>query len=126
MTTSGGFWEAAGTFAAVIVPLVSVPLTVLTFYLRSLRESQDARISEVRERLQASEQRLADCREGLCDIQRNYVTKEDWLRELLAVRRRLEALSDAVARCRTLAESHGAGGPARARDPDTDGRGEVG
>jgi hypothetical protein len=107
MATDGGFWESAGTMAAVVVPLVSVPLTVLTFHLRSLRESQDARIAEIRERLQANEQRLADCRSGLCDVQRNYVTKEDWLRELLAARRRLEDLTEAVVRCRTVVETMG-------------------
>ena len=32
--------EAAGPLLAVLTPLVAVPLTVITFYLRSLREHQ--------------------------------------------------------------------------------------
>lgn len=47
MTSTSG-WESTAVLVAVLAPLVGIPLTALTFYLRSLREQQAQWFSEDR------------------------------------------------------------------------------
>jgi len=103
------FWELAGTFLTVLTPLVAVPLTVITFHLRSLGAHQTARHAELLRRCEAAEGLIADLRRTVAEFQRDYTTKEEWLRECLHARRLLEQLSETTVRLETTLSGMGPG-----------------
>jgi hypothetical protein len=93
--------EAGDIFAAVLAvaaPLVAVPLTVITFYLRSLREHQLTAQSQLERRVEACENLAAGLQRSLAERDRDFATKEEWLRETMYARRMLDDLREAVAR----------------------------
>jgi len=96
------FWESAATFLTVLTPLVAVPLTVLTFYLRSLREQQLAAHRELVRRIDDLESQTVELRGGLSDVARDFTTKEEWLRECMLARRSIEQLREAAVRMETM------------------------
>ena len=95
------FWEMSGTFLTVLTPLVAVPLTVITFYLRSIREHQMTWHSEWARRFEAVETSAAELRRTAGEFERDYATKEEWLRECMHARRKLEQLGETVVRLET-------------------------
>ncbi|GJM23589.1 MAG: hypothetical protein DHS20C16_00040 [Phycisphaerae bacterium] len=94
-----------GAGLAVVAPLVGVPLTVMTFYLKGLREQQAGRFSDLAERLSATGEELRRAVEDIGQIRRDFATKEEWLRETMWARGRIETLSAAVMRAETELES---------------------
>lgn len=96
--TTPGFLDTVIPLLTVVGPLVGVPLTVITFYLRSLREHQVSWHGETTRRLSAVEAGLGELRRSLDDFERNYTTKEEWLRECLHARRVLERVTEATVR----------------------------
>lgn len=96
-----------GAGLAVVAPLVGVPLTVMTFYLKGLREQQAGRISDLAERVNTAGEELRRVVEDVAQIQRGFATKEEWLRETMWARGRIESLSAAVMRAETELESQG-------------------
>jgi hypothetical protein len=93
--------ELAGTLLTILTPLVAVPLTVITFYLRSLREHQVSRHADLARRVEAAESNLSELRRMLAEFERDYTTKEEWLRECMLARRSLEHLNEAAVRTDT-------------------------
>ncbi len=102
--TLASFWEIGGTFLTVLTPLVAVPLTVFTFYLRSIREQQTSWHAQIVRRLESTEAAALELRKTLREFERDYATKEEWLRECMHARGKLEQLSEAVVRMETLME----------------------
>lgn len=103
MTAS--FVESAGILLTILTPLVAVPLTVITFYLRSLREHQLSWHDQMIRRVEAAEDSLVGVRKMLADFERDYTTKEEWLRECMLARRTFEQLSESTIRIETQLES---------------------
>jgi hypothetical protein len=101
---SVNFIESAGPLLAVLTPLVAVPLTVITFYLRSLREHQVTWQADVLRRIEANETVTHELRGRLAEFERDYASKEEWLREGIASRHQIERLKEAVIRMQTLIE----------------------
>jgi hypothetical protein len=93
--------ESTGPLLTVLTPLVAVPLTVITFYLRSLREHQVTWHADLVRRIEMVEAALADLRKVLSEFERDYTTKEEWLRECMATRRTLGQLTEATLRVET-------------------------
>jgi hypothetical protein len=93
--------EFAGTLLTILTPLVAVPLTVITFYLRSLREHQVSRHADLARRVEVAESNLSELRQMLAEFERDYTTKEEWLRECMLARRSLEHLHEAAVRMDT-------------------------
>ncbi len=91
------FWEMGATFLAVVTPLVAVPLTVLTFYLRSIREHQLTWQGELVRRCDGVESLAKELRRAFSEFERDCVTKEEWLRECMHARRTLERLTEVTA-----------------------------
>ncbi len=85
--------ESTATLLGVLTPLVAVPLTVITFYLRSLREHQISWHAEFIRRVEAVEASTAELRKLLREFERDFTTKEEWLRECMQARRTLEELA---------------------------------
>lgn len=93
--------ESAGTFLTILTPLVAVPLTVITFYLRSLREHQVSWHADLIRRVESIELSVAELRRALADFERDYTTKEEWLRESTIARGTLERLAESTVRMET-------------------------
>jgi hypothetical protein len=91
-------WECGSATVAVLAPLVAVPLAAITFYLRSLREYQVIRHAELVRRFELVESVASDLRKSVAAFERDYTTKEEWLRECMYARGRVERIADAVAR----------------------------
>jgi hypothetical protein len=97
--------ESTGALLTIIVPLVAVPLTVITFYLRSSREHQVSRHADLLRRADSLEAAVADLRRALNDFERDYTTKEEWLRECMLARRTLEQLTETTVRIETTMQN---------------------
>ena len=90
--------ESTAALLAVFTPLVVVPLTVITFYLRSIHERQLEGQEDFTRRVNAVESTVADLRGMLREFERDYTTKEEWLRECMQARRVHERLSAVTVR----------------------------
>jgi chromosome segregation ATPase len=77
---------------------VAVPLTMITFYLRSLREQQSERQASLSHRLDSLEAHTDDLRSRMIEFERGYATKEEWLRELISARGQLDRLKEQTIR----------------------------
>ena len=109
--------ERVGIFLSVLVPLVAVPLTVITFYLRTLREHQLTRQQELAQRLDDQRHELEALRRSVADFERDFTTKEEWLRECLHARRVLERLTVVTAGLEaSMGPRHRCGGEVRPPD----------
>ena len=98
--------ESAGLLLSVLTPLVAVPLTLITFYLRSVREHQMTLHTELERRMAGCEASAEAVRRALTDVEREYTTKEEWLRECLQTRRVLEQLTATSIRIETLLQGN--------------------
>lgn len=64
-------WESIGTLLTVLTPLVAVPLTVITFYLRSLREHQLSWHGELVRRIESVEGSTLELRKAMGEFERD-------------------------------------------------------
>ena len=99
---AASFWETGGTYLTVLTPLVAVPLTVITFYLRSLNDQQVNWRGEILRRVERVDTALVDMRATINDFERDYTSKEEWLRECMHARRSLETLTRSTTRLEAL------------------------
>ena len=107
------FVDAVAPLLTVLTPLVAVPLTVITFYLRSLREQQVSWHRELSQRVAVVERALTEARKAVDDFERDYTTKEEWLRECMFARRAIEDSRKTSLRLE-LAIQRGSRGPRKA------------
>jgi len=98
MTLWASLFERVVPLLAVLTPLVGAPLTVITFYLRSLREQQSTTHAELMRRLDAQESCMVEFRRAIHGFERDYATKEEWLRECMQTRRTLSHLTETTIR----------------------------
>jgi hypothetical protein len=78
---------------AVLGPLVGVPLGVITFYLRGLHDHQQIRHAELERRLERLERVSGEMARTVSGFALDYTTKEEWLRECMYARGRIERLA---------------------------------
>lgn len=88
----------AGSVLAILTPLVAVPLGVITFSLRALRDQQFHGKRELTRRIEHAESSLRRLDGRVAANERDYATKEDWLRESMLARQNIERLSESFAR----------------------------
>ncbi len=91
-------WESIGTMLAVLTPIIGVPLAAITFYLRSLREHLVRGQEQLVRRVEAIERATIDIRRTAAEIERDYTSKDEWLRECMHTRRLLERLIEVTVR----------------------------
>lgn len=89
-----GYMQSVSTLLSVLTPLVLVPLTVIMFYLRSMREHQLSWHAALVRRVDAIEDAVAEVRRSIKELEHEYTTKEEWLRECMHTRRLLERVAD--------------------------------
>lgn len=102
---AAGVWPNVATLVAVLTPMVVLPLGVITFHLRSLREHHTAWRSELVRRLERTETALHGLAERVADHDRQFTTKEDWIRENMLARRNIEQMKVALTRLETGLET---------------------
>ena len=85
--------------------MVGVPLTVIALYLRAIREHQTATMAEITHRIQTIEAALHDMVKCTADFEREYTTKEEWVRESMFARQRLERLTEMLTRVQAELEN---------------------
>jgi hypothetical protein len=90
-------WETGQMLIAALAPLVAVPLGVITFYLRSLYENQMNRYAELIRRFELVERMNGELAKTVSGFARDYTTKEEWLRECMYARGRIERLTEILA-----------------------------
>ena len=90
--------EIVGALLTVLAPLVGVPLTVITFYLRALKEQLRGAQADLSRRMESLEQAAAELRREWRIAERDFATKEEWLREVLQSRRQMEQLAADIMR----------------------------
>ncbi len=95
--------ESSGLFVALVTPLIAVPLTAITFYLRSLREQQQSGFAGLVQRIETVERSVLELRGITSEFNRDYTTKEEWLRECMLARQTLEQLRAATVRLEAVA-----------------------
>ncbi len=98
-------WEQLSMMVGVLSPLVGVPLTVIALYLRAIREHQTATMAEITHRIQTIEAALHDMVKCTADFEREYTTKEEWVRESMFARQRLERLTEILTRVQAELEN---------------------
>jgi len=99
-----GWWNDAATIVAVLAPLVAVHVTIVAIHLRTIREFQEANRQQLTRRLDTLDGAVGRLRDAVRRFERDYATKEEWLRESMAARRHIERLSDAIIRFEAQAE----------------------
>ena len=88
---------------AILAPLVGAPLAAITFYLRAIRDHQATRYADTLRRIDGVEASIRILTWTVNDFERDYATKEEWLRESLHARRQLERLTEITARLNAAA-----------------------
>lgn len=91
-------WDQATLVVSIISPLVGVPLTVITLYLKAIREHQTTTMAEVTHRIETMESSVRDLLRASAEFEREYTTKEEWVRESMLARQNLERLTEMVTR----------------------------
>lgn len=91
-------WSDASMALGILTPLVVVPLGVITFYLRGLREQQNAVRSDLAGRIDQLDEVQRAVTRQFAEFERHVTSKEDWLRESMLARHNLERLTKAFAR----------------------------
>jgi len=103
-------WVTLGMVIGTLAPVVGIPLTMITLYLRSIREGQERREAADGRRMGAIEANVRRVDERIGGVERGYTTKEEWLRESLHSRHQLERLMEMTAEVRSqLDNSNGLG-----------------
>ncbi|MCG3138871.1 MAG: hypothetical protein HJJLKODD_02740 [Phycisphaerae bacterium] len=98
-------WSQMAVVASVLVPLVGVPLALITMYLRSINDFQVQRYAEIEQRLGSLYESHHLVEQMVREYERNYTTKEEWLREAMHARQQLEKLTDLVTRIQVELEN---------------------
>ena len=100
-------WLVVASVVAVVAPLVGVPLGVITLYLRNIRDQQSSKHSEMLQRIQMLEESIQGMTRMVNAFERDYTTKEEWLRESMHARRQLERLTEMVGKLQVSVEHTG-------------------
>ncbi len=100
-------WKETALLVSVLSPLVGIPLTMITLYLRTIREHQTILTAELTHRIETMEASIRDLSRATAEFEREYATKEEWVRESMLARQRLERLTELVMRLETRRRGYG-------------------
>ena len=98
-------WEVVATIIGAMSMLVGIPLTVIVFYLRAIREDQRVLQASLALRVDKIEAQCDSVEKTLERAERRYTTKEEWIRETMLARTQLGRLSELMARLQAELES---------------------
>jgi archaellum component FlaC len=95
------------TIVGVLAPLVGLPLGMITLYLRTIRDQQTTKHYEMLQRIECLENSIRGLSHLVNTFERDYTTKEEWLRESMHARRQLEHLTEMVGKLQVSVEHSG-------------------
>ena len=98
-------WDQTAVLVGILSPLVGAPLVVITLYLRAIREHQTTTMAEIKHRIDGMESSIRDLLRCTAEFEREYATKEEWVRESMLARQRLERLTEMMTRIETELEN---------------------
>jgi len=98
-------WEQIAVVVGALSPLVGVPLVMITLYLRAIREHQTHSMAGVSNRIESIEHSIRDLLRSTADLDREFATKEEWVRESMLARKGLERITEMVTRIQTELEN---------------------
>lgn len=98
-------WIELGVIVGVLSPLVGVPLVAITLYLRAIRDHQTSTMREMTHRIEVMESSIRDLLRSTADFEREYATKEEWVREAMLARQSRERLTELVVRIQAELEN---------------------
>ena len=76
--------------------------------VRAIRDHQTSTKAEITQRIETMEAAIRDLLKSTAEFEREYTTKEEWVRESIFARQRLEKLTELVTRIETeLENGHG-------------------
>ena len=87
-------WSQLLSMYGVIVAVVTVPLGIMVFYLKSVASDH----KQLRQGQESLERRIGD-------VERAYTTREEWIREAAEQRQQIEKLTDLVVEMKTRSET---------------------
>ncbi len=91
-------WTTVSMIGSVVTPVLGVPLTMITLYLKNLRSVQLERYEELLNRFMQLEDTNRELSQGIRQFEREYTTKAEWLRESIHARTQLQRLTEMVTR----------------------------
>ncbi len=98
-------WEQIGIVVGALSPLVGVPLVMITLYLRAIRDHQANAMTHMCHRIETIEVSMRDLLKSTADLDREFATKEEWVRESMLARQGLERLTEMVTRIQAELEN---------------------
>jgi hypothetical protein len=98
-------WEQTSLMVGVLSSLVGAPMVLIALYLRGLREHQAHSLADVCRRIDVVEAAIRDLMKSTADLDREFATKEEWVRESMLARQGLERLMEMVTRIQSELES---------------------
>ena len=101
------FWVTIASIVGVLTPLVGVPLGLITLYLRAIRDQQTTKHFELLQRIECLEESIRSLSRLVNAFERDYTTKEEWLRESMHARHQLERLTEMVGKLQVSVEHTG-------------------
>ncbi len=98
-------WQTWGAIIGTVVPLLGVPLAVITLYLKSIRDYQADRCEGIEGRVTHLDSGFHEVSRRIGEFERDFATKEEWLRESMHARKQLEKLTELVTRIQVSVEN---------------------
>lgn len=95
------------SLSSVVTPVAAALMSVIVFYLRSMREHQLQQHAETLRRVELLEQEVRRLARTAREIERTYATKEEWLRESMSTRRQVEGVQGETIRLRATIAARG-------------------
>ncbi len=98
-------WSSTVVTLATLTPLIGVPLTMITLYLKGIRDYQIRRYEDIESRVNHLDETMHGVSQTIRGFERDYTTKEEWLRESMHARQQLEKLTELVTRIQVEMEN---------------------
>lgn len=99
------WWNDVAPVLAVLAPLVAVHVTIVAIHLRTIRDAQQASRLETTRRFDTLASSLESLRSAVRQFERDYATKEEWLRESMVARQHIDRMSQTLARLESRART---------------------
>jgi len=97
--------NSIATLLTILAPVIVIPMAVLTFYLRSMRDIHTLHYDSCMRRMESLEASVVELRHQVVVWQRDFTCKEEWLRECMHARKRIEHWSHATSKLEAKMET---------------------
>jgi len=89
-------WTTIGVLAGTVVPLLGIPLALVSQYIKGIHEIQVKRTEDLIDRINYLGEQIQLLSKVVHEFERHYTTKEEWLREMNQTRSHMEKVTEMV------------------------------